>query len=385
MKDSLPTGKSQRGTRNKFNAAHLRALACVIATAGLLTACGGSGSGSIDDGLIASAEAAQKSADGRNDAGLVTDGSSEVGGNGIGIGIGNGNGNAVGSDSTIVAPDGQRVQTPPAPAKPAAPATINTVDTIVDDMKLMNDTALAGIPSNYGWAQGPGYLMMGNTPRGTNTPSWWQVDNQRFKSSAWWNAILPWIVIFDGVGNQASNTRVQVRDMKIYMKSKQSGSWKLLSHTPGVSGENYPKSLQGDNVTTPDSRDEADGSTSIRPPGGNLVFHGWGTFSDIDGSDVAAIFMTLQARLVKDDANGKDDRGAAKYLIHVGGDYYPDRSTRVSDLGPAYYFPGIGTSRSKLVSSDWQAFNFATIDVAKQDPGGALTEAEFRSSPPPLQ
>ena len=26
------------------------------------------------------------------------------------------------------------------------------------------------------------------TPRGTNTPSWWHVDNQRYKSSAWWNA-----------------------------------------------------------------------------------------------------------------------------------------------------------------------------------------------------
>jgi hypothetical protein len=227
--------------------------------------------------------------------------------------------------------------------------------------------------------------MMGNTPRGTNTPSWWNVSNQRYKSSAWWNAILPWIVIFDGVGNQASNTRVQVRDMKIYMKSKKSGSWKLLNHSVGVSGENYPKSLQGDNVTTPDSRTESDGSTSIRPPGGNLVFHGWGSFSDIDGSDVAAIFMTLQARLVKDRANGSDDRGSAKYLIHVGGDYYPDRSTRVSDLAPAYYFPGIGTSRAKLVSNDWQAFNFATVDVAVQDPGGAIGVSELRANPPPLQ
>jgi hypothetical protein len=377
MKDSLPTGKSQRGTRNKFDVVHLRALAGVIATAGLLAACGEFGSGSIDDGLIASAEAAQKAADGRSDAGLRTAGSVDAGG------IGNGNG--IGDGSTLAGPNGQLVQVPASPAKPAAPATINTVDTIVDDMKLMNDTALAGIPSNYGWAQGPGYLMMGNTPRGTNTPSWWQVDNQRYKSGAWWNAILPWIVIFDGVGNQASNTRVQVRDMKIYMKSKNSGAWKLLDHSVGVSGENYPKSLQGDNVTTPASRTESDGSTSILPPGGNLVFHGWGSFSDIDGSDVAAIFMTLQARLVKDDANRQDDRGAARYLIHVGGDYYPDRSTRVSDLGPAYYFPGIGTSRSKLVSNDWQAFNFATIDVARQDPGGALTEADFRANPPPLQ
>lgn len=372
MKDSLPTGKSRRGTRNKLDAAHLRALACVIAAAGLLAACGDSGS--LDDGLIASAEAAEKAADGRNDAGLSADGT---------------DGSIVGGRSGTngsAAADGQQVQSPSSPSKPAVPATINTVDTIINDMKLMNDLQLAGIPSNYGWSRGPGYVMMGNTPRGTNTPSWWSVDNQRYKSSEWWNAVLPWFVVFDGVGNQARNTRVQVRDMKIYMKSKRSGSWTLLNHSPGVGGENYPKSLQGDNVSTPDTRTESDGSTSILPPGGSLVFHGWGGgFSDIDGSDVAAMFMTLQARLVKDNAGGSDDRASAKYLIHVGGDYYPDRSTRVSDLAPAYYFPGIGVSRAKLVSNDWQAFNFATIDAGIQDPGGGLSEAELRANPPPLQ
>jgi hypothetical protein len=349
-------------------------MASAIAVAGLLSACGGSGS-ELDNSLIASAEAAQKANEGRSDAGLGIDGN---------------------YSGVIVDEDGRVVSvSPSAPGNAAKPAdepadkpatTVNTVDTIINDMKLMNDTQLAGIPSNYGWSRGPGYVMMGNTPRGTNTPSWWKVNNQRYKNDAWWNAVLPWFVVFDGVGNQARNTRVQVRDMKIYMKSKRSGSWKLLNHSPGVGGENYPKSLQGDNVSTPDTRLESDGSTSIMPPGGSMVFHGWGGgFSDIEGSDVAAMFMTLQARLVKDNAGGSDDRSSAKYLIHVGGDYYPNRSTRVSDLAPAYYFPGIGVSRAKLVTNDWQAFNFATIDAGVQDPGGGLSEGELRSNPPPLQ
>ena len=376
MKVSTPARKSFGDARNKFNVAHLRAMACVLATAGLLTACGGSGS--ADDSLIASAEAAAKAAAGRSDAGIGADGSVSVDGLGTGDG------------ATVIDANGQLVPAPSSagnPAtKPAASAPLNSVDTIVGDMKLMNDTQLAGIPGNYGWSKGPGYVMMGNTPRGTNTPSWWHVDNKQFKSDAWWNAVLPWFVIFDGASNHASNTRVQVRDMKIYMKSKKSGTWKLLNHSAGVGGENYPKSLQGNNVSTPDTRDEADGSTSIRPPGGSMVFHGWGGgFSQIEGSDVAAMFMTLQARLVKDNAGGKDDRSSAKYLIHVGGDYYPDSSTRVSDLAPAYYFPGIGVSRAKLVSNEWQAFNFATIDTGVQDPGGGLSEAELRSNPPPLQ
>ena len=274
---------------------------------------------------------------------------------------------------------------PTARERPAS-AIVNSVDTIVSDMKLMNDAQLAGIPTHYGWSKGPGYVFMGNVPRGTNTPSWWTVSNQTYKSSAWWKSVLPWLVVFDGAGNQPSNTRVQVRDLKIYMRSKQSGRWKLLNHSVGVDGRNFPKSLQGEAVSAPDTRTEPDGSTSIRPPGGSLVFHGWGRgFTDIDGPDVAAIFVTLQARLVMDDPDGVDDRSAAEYLIHVGGDYYPDRSTRVSDLGPAYYFPGIGVSRAKLVTSDWQAFNFATIDAGVQDPGGSVSEAEFRSHPPPLQ
>jgi hypothetical protein len=274
---------------------------------------------------------------------------------------------------------------PDAPLAETAPAARNSLDTIVADMTLMNDAELAGIPSHYGWSKGPGFVFMGNVPRGTNTPSWWKVDDPRFKSGDWWKAALAWLVVFDGAGNRALNTRVEVRDLEIYMKSKSSGSWRLLDHSPGVDGHNYPKSLQGEAVLPPDTRTGPGGGTAIRPPGGSLVYHGWGRMADVDGPDVAAIFVTLQARLVTDDPAGPDDRALARYLIHVGGDYYPDRSTRVSDLGPAYYFPGIGVSRAKLVTSEWQSFNFATVGSAVQDPGGSLTEAEFRSHPPPLR
>ncbi len=276
------------------------------------------------------------------------------------------------------------VATAPAPAP--AGGTINSLDTIVNDMRLKNDLALAGIPTNYGWATGPGYVVMGQDPRGTNTPSWWQVNNSYYKSGAYWNAILPWFVVFDGVGNGASNTRVQLRNLKLYIKSKSSGAWKLTSSHTGVGGELYPKSLQGSNVSSPNLRTESDGSTAVLPPSGNLVFHGWGGFSNITGSDVGGVFITMQARLVQDNPSGADDRSKAKYLVHVGGDYYPDQSTRVSDMAPAYYFPGIGMSRAKLVGNDWQAFNFSTIDVGVEDPGGGvMTEGQFRAAPPPLE
>jgi hypothetical protein len=254
-------------------------------------------------------------------------------------------------------------------------------------MKLKNDAGLAGVPSNYGWATGPGHVVMGNDPRGTNTPSWWTVYNSYYKSGAYWNAVLPWFVVFDGVGNDATNTRVQMRNLNLYIKSKSAGTWRKITGSTGVGGELYPKTLQGSSVASPNLRNESDGSTSVLPPSGNLVFHGWGGgITDVNGADVGALFITMQARLVKNNESGQDDRARAKYLVHVGGDYYPDRSTRTSDLAPAYYYPGIGVSRAKLVTNDWQAFSFTTIDVGVEDPGGGvMTEAQLRAAPPPLE
>jgi len=87
-----------------------------------------------------------------------------------------------------------------------------------------------------------------------------------------------------------------------------------------------------------------------------------------------------------DDPNVPDDRAQAKYLVHVGADYYPDATTKLSAFAPVAYLPGVGVSRAKLVTSEWRAFNFATLDVGVEDPGGAsISEAELRAAPPPLE
>lgn len=267
----------------------------------------------------------------------------------------------------------------------SASARINSVDTIVNDMKLNNDLVLAGIPSNRGYAAGPGFVVMGNDPRGTRTPTWWNPANTFFKSAAWWSHVAPWMVIFDGVGNAASNTRVELRGMKIYYKSRSTRQWVLLSQG-AVEGWNYPKSLMGANVTPPDFVSLGNGVVSVRPPNGDQVFHGWCCARAMPSpSDIEAIHITLQARLAVHDANRPDDRAAARYLVQVGGDYYPDASLSINAFAPDNWNPGIGLSRSKLVGNAWQSYSFTTLDVAIQDPGGAaISEAVLRSAPPPL-
>ncbi len=251
-------------------------------------------------------------------------------------------------------------------------------------MKLRNDVRLAGIP--YTYADSTGFVVMGNNPRGSGTPNWWNPANSYFKSDAWWQVLLPWMVIFDGEGNAATNTRVEMRYLKAYVKSRSTGQWTQVA-SGQVDGSNYPKSLQGVNVAPPSIRAESGGTISVKPPNGDAVFHGWCCGGrPINGPDVAAVYVTMQARLVLDNAGLPDDRAAAKYLIQIGGDYYPTATTSVTEFAPDYYNPGVGLSRSKLVSNQWQSFSFSTINVGVQDPGGqAISESDFRAAPPPLE
>ncbi len=262
---------------------------------------------------------------------------------------------------------------------------INSVDTIVDDMKLKNDLRLAGIPLERSWATGTGQVIMGNDPRGTRTPTWWNPANRRYKSNAWWTHFVPWMAIFDGVGHVATNTRIELRPLKSYYKSRSSGQWILIAQGP-IEGQHYPKHLDATQTGKPDIVPLGGGAVSVRPPNTDLHFHGWsGGRALPDPADVAAIHITIQARLSVHDPKRPDDRSTARYLIQVGGDYYPDGSLNLGAFAPHAWNPGIGLSRSKLVDVAWQSFSFTTIDVGSQDPGGAsIPVAELRRAPPPL-
>ena len=101
----------------------------------------------------------------------------------------------------------------------------------------------------------------------------------------------------------------------------------------------------------------------------------------IDAADIDAVFVTVQARLVVDNPSLPDDRDAARLLFHVGADYYIDTNTNWTVPQP-----GVGVSRAKRVTNEWQAFSLATFsNVGIQEPGGGITEATFRAAPPPLE
>lgn len=273
------------------------------------------------------------------------------------------------------------------PENKKSSGTLNNVDTILDDMRGNGAFKLANISSEDGWRSGRAYNIMGNVPTNQHAPSYWRSEcghsgpscNTDYHTDSTWNYAIPWLVVFEGGGNGAYNTRIQLRNLQMYIKYKSTGSWtKVDDHSDDIDGTNCG---QNSNYLGcrggVDRRKEASGGISILPAA-NMNFHGYGALQDIRGWDIEAVFVTVQSRLIPN--GGEDDRGAAKYMLQAGGDYYATPGE------PDRYLPAIALSRTKRITSDWQAFNMVTLsDVGIQEPGGGMSEQAFRSNPPPLQ
>ncbi len=259
-------------------------------------------------------------------------------------------------------------------------AKTNSPDIVVSDMAKLNFHPLKAVDPKYGFSKGPGYVVMGNDPRGVNTPDWHKKKYPHLVNDKYWNWLLPWFVHFEGVGHAATNVRIQMRAMKVFAKSKSTGKWRQVNRSEEAGaiicphGSNYYHCERKGEL-----RKEASGGVSARPIN-NFNFHGWwGSREKIDGADLAAIMVTLQARLIPDQLDKPDDRPKAKMLMQVGADYYRRDDSADTVL------PAVGLSRVKFLTSQWQSYTMTTFsDVGIQEPGGGISEKDFRANPPPL-
>ena len=282
--------------------------------------------------------------------------------------------------------------TPPTPLDPVTTspvkATADEVQTMIDDMEKLNDIRLGDPADKSGRLTGPGHVVMGNDARGTNTPDYWRKElvHPDLADEDYWKAINPWMYITPSNDNAATNTRVEVSQIKLNILHRSTNQWETIQLRK-IEGQLYPWSLRGKNVKDPDVRDGENGSIQVlQDP--DMLFHGWGAEMTYDTADILAVHVQAQARLVVDDASKPDDRDKAELLLQIGADYYPvigmrtdDPLMQMNDGGG--YFPGAGLSRAKLITNEWQTFNFINIDTAKQEPGGSITVAQLRDNPPP--
>lgn len=240
------------------------------------------------------------------------------------------------------------------------------VDQAIADMSSPSEALV--IDPRFDWQYNPKITMY--APRGDAIPSWWSGERP-----TWTYAVLSWFTAFEAQGNKATNTRVQLKDLRFYILSESTRKWSQIdiSSAPDLNLWTYPF-----NYVAPASgsgmRKEADGGISVKPKYPNF-HHGWGNAKSISPQDVRAVFATIDYRLEVDDTTKPDDRAVAKYVVDVGADYYPDMNLKWS---PGYA-PGVGNGRMVLATNNWRT---ATMLVPNKNYGSTMDE--MRTNPPPF-
>ncbi len=227
----------------------------------------------------------------------------------------------------------------------------NTLEDVIGDISLPHE----GLP------HGASHFDWGKAPRAgaKNPPSGWT-------AAIAWGQLYEWID-----GNQATNTRVQIRDLQMYYLSKTDNKWHELQKSLLVEGAAYREDFAGDINKPADIRKESDGSISVTT-GKGFNFHFWPKPGRvlIPENDVAACFVTVQCRLIPDDPNGVDDLDSARYLMGVGGDWWKSMTAQWDNWTTN---ADMGIGRFRFVTKEWQGHNLIT-----------LSPEETLQNPPPL-
>jgi hypothetical protein len=219
-------------------------------------------------------------------------------------------------------------------------------------MEGQNEGFPHGVPLSYDWANGP-IISMGNNSNG-------------------WHAITSWGALYEASeGNPATNTRVNVRNMRTFFLQKSTGKWLLLQNTSRPDGAAYVEDFAGDVNRAADIRTESDGTISATA-GGGFNFHFYPQDrAAIDPNDIGGIVTVVEARLILGDLSRADDRSSARYLLSSGADYYP--ALTGGWPGNTDFNPGVALGKMKYVHEQWRSFAMTT-----------LTRSQLESNPPPV-
>jgi hypothetical protein len=187
---------------------------------------------------------------------------------------------------------------------------------------------------------------------------------------SWATAISGWGAIGRSTANSHdTNTSVEVRNFRVYIRYG-AGSWETVSSTTGIGWMYCTNSF-----SSCDQSHESgpNGITQTIPHG--KVFHFWPAEQNeqpIDTNNITGIYAAFEARLVKTNPNGTDDRNIAKYLGISGADYYGD-GICCYQQSPAEQGE-IGGGKLKKLSNDWQWFTFTTVPVSNIPSANIPTE-----------
>ncbi|WP_145444629.1 hypothetical protein [Mucisphaera calidilacus] len=180
-----------------------------------------------------------------------------------------------------------------------------------------------------------------------------------------WRAITFWGQVYEAEGgNPSGNSRVQIRDLRLAVKSLSDGRWHLLQDTSGFEGAFFREDFTDNDSWDAWLHAEQEGASVRLPNGQGRNFHFW---PDVDRAtfalaDIDEVMVSVDARLIVHDPSGPDDRDQARLMMSVGADYWLSQ-TAVWDGWKTNGDVGIG--RFAFIGRDWQTYTMTTLTVAE--------------------
>ncbi len=220
----------------------------------------------------------------------------------------------------------------------------NSVDLMISDSTGPHEDAPKGVPSAYTWSA---------AARVTLNPPW---PSDFYAATAWGQ-------LYEGASNQATNTRVAIKDPTAWVLDK-NGHWYEAQAPDKVDGRAFAADFVNNAAKTPDVRIEPDGAISSKADQ-YFNYHFWPAKgrASVDPTNVKGICSSFKARLVIDDYSKPDDRDKASYVADSGADTWRNLIVNwVSDWSNNF---DMGIGKMKRVTKDWQSFNMCNVSPDK--------------------
>ena len=226
------------------------------------------------------------------------------------------------------------------------------IQTVVDDMTRPHEGRPQDAWKKFDWGKAP--LIR----KGTKIPSDWSEP-----------CFIPWGAVFleDGT-TPSSSIRVQIRNVKGYIYSKSRKKWEL-THSDGFGGGWYKTDYTTGRGGTQRNESNADGGGVSVTLASHNIYHFWGSGRvPFDRNDLGGVFTCVEFRLI-----GNGDMSKARYLVHMGGDYYRSTTWKFDPDNPDWNgVGGAAVGRFRFATARWQTVCMHT-----------MTAEQIRANPPP--
>jgi len=237
---------------------------------------------------------------------------------------------------------------------------------IIKDMTAAPDSSLHGTES-LNWGDGHASPPPMAVPAKNYKGQWFQA------MTAWGQVYIP------RSGSPAVNTRCQIRNLvtKLLLKD---GEWKTVQSSDALGGAAYLENFANNASMDAGTRSEAANGKGLSVlvgvgPWAGHNYHFWpsGSRATVDVDNVIGVYTSCEARLIKNDPNGPDDRALCKNVLQMGADWWLDKEVGWKPDWSAN--SGLGSMRSKWVTTKWQVFQFCSVvpsDIAANPPVGGV-------------